>query len=50
MEDTLQMGDPQSCGRWELGLDGACGHVDQQSSPVSPAAGPRGASVPRCAS
>lgn len=50
MEDTLQMGDPQSCGRWELGLDGACGHADQQSSPVSPAAGPRGASVPCCAS
>lgn len=40
----------QSCGRWELGFDGACVCVDQQSSHVSPAAGPRGASVPCCAS
>lgn len=40
----------QSYSRWELGLDGTCVHVDQQSSPMSPAAGPRGASVPCCAS
>ena len=49
-ESPLQRGGSRRCGGWEVGLDGARRRLDQPSCLVSPAAGPRGASVPRCVS